>query len=163
MKILIATDGSEFSRAAIEKCCRLVVKPENTEIRILSVYENMALVGAEPFAISAEYIQEVEAAGRKQAEGFVGDTERQILQFFPKLPFELSGKIVKGSAEQAIIEEAENWGADLIVVGSHGRGFWGRMFLCSVSQSVVQHAPCSVLVVRKTGNTKRKSILKAEM
>ena len=40
---------------------------------------------------------------------------------------------------------------DLIVVGSHGRGFWGRL-LGSVSDGVVHHAPCSVLVVRKPPN-----------
>lgn len=63
MKILIATDGSEFSRAAIEKCCRIVVRPENAEIKILSVYENAYLVTTEPFPVSAEYIQDVGGCG----------------------------------------------------------------------------------------------------
>ena len=46
------------------------------------------------------------------------------------------------------INETARGKADLIVVGSHGRGFWGRL-LGSVSNGVVHHAPCSVLVVRK--------------
>ena len=46
------------------------------------------------------------------------------------------------------IEEAQNWGADLIIVGSHGYGFWSRALLGSVSNAVINHAPCSVLVVR---------------
>ena len=59
----------------------------------------------------------------------------------------LTTKVVKGSPKEAIVEEAEQWGADLIVMGSHGYGFWQRALLGSVSESVVHHAPCSVLVV----------------
>lgn len=149
MKILLATDGSEFSRAAIEKCCQLVVKPENAEIKVLSVFENMYPAAAEPFAMSAEFVQAMEAAGRKQAEGFISEAHQQFRECLPNAQFELTSAIARGSAEQAIVEEAEKWGADLIVIGSHGRGFWERMWLGSVSQAVIQHAPCSVLVVRK--------------
>lgn len=148
MKILIGVDGSEFSRAAIEKCCRMAVKPDNTEIKILSVFEPVYPVAAEPFAISPEYVQEMENAARKQAGEIVSAAEKQIRECLSVSAVQITSKIARGSAEQSIIEEAETWGADLIVVGSHGRGFWGRMFLGSVSQSVIQHAPCSVLVVR---------------
>jgi nucleotide-binding universal stress UspA family protein len=46
------------------------------------------------------------------------------------------------------VEEAERWGADLIVLGSHGHGATMRMRLGSVSHRVVLHAPCSVEVIR---------------
>jgi nucleotide-binding universal stress UspA family protein len=55
-----------------------------------------------------------------------------------------------GMPEQILLETAKEWNADLIVVGSHGRGFWGRMLLGSVTDALVHHAPCSVLVVRQT-------------
>jgi nucleotide-binding universal stress UspA family protein len=55
---------------------------------------------------------------------------------------------MNGPAAKEIIDKAERWRADLIVVGSHGYGFWGRL-LGSVSNYVVHNAPCSVLVVRK--------------
>jgi nucleotide-binding universal stress UspA family protein len=148
MKILLATDGSEFSRAAIKKCCQIAVKPENTEIRIISVFENI-YVATEPFAVSAEYTQALEAAERKQAEDFTQQAAALFRECSPTAQFEVTTTVARGSADQAIIEEAEKWGADLIVVGSHGRGFWERMWLGSVSQAVIQHAPCSVLVVRK--------------
>ena len=68
------------------------------------------------------------------------------------MPVEPAGggprKKIEPSEKEQIIELAREWGADLIVVGSHGRGFWGRL-LGSVSTGVVHHAPCSVLVVRK--------------
>jgi nucleotide-binding universal stress UspA family protein len=61
---------------------------------------------------------------------------------------EISTMVVKGSPERELIDVATEWRADLIVVGSHGRGFWGRLTLGSVTDAVVHHAPCSVLVVR---------------
>ena len=53
-----------------------------------------------------------------------------------------------GRPAQVIVEAAERWGADVIVAGSHGHGFWGRLAIGSVSDAVLHHAPCSVLVVR---------------
>lgn len=148
MKILLATDGSEFSRRALEKCCQLVVKPENNEIKIVAVHENMYPVAAEPFAISAEYVEVMEAAGQKQAEEFLIQAEKHLRECLSDAAVEITKIVAKGAPDQQIVEEAEKWGADLIVVGSHGRGFWERVWLGSVSQAVVQHAPCSVLVVR---------------
>src|SRR5215213_10982752 len=78
--------------------------------------------------------------------------ERKIRERFPALRENLSTHILCGSPEQSIVAEAEDWGADLIVVGSHGYGFWERMFLGSVSNAVVHHASCSVLVVRKSAS-----------
>jgi nucleotide-binding universal stress UspA family protein len=57
-------------------------------------------------------------------------------------------KIVEGIPQNSIVEEAEEWGADLIVLGSHGYGRVGRVFLGSVASAVVAKAPCSVQVVR---------------
>jgi nucleotide-binding universal stress UspA family protein len=53
-----------------------------------------------------------------------------------------------GDARSCIVDEAKEWGADLIVVGSHGYTGLKRLLLGSVAQSVVTHAPCSVEVVR---------------
>jgi len=50
--------------------------------------------------------------------------------------------------QSVIVDEAENWKADLIVVGSHGYTGIKKWLLGSVAQSVVSHAPCSVEVVR---------------
>ena len=53
-----------------------------------------------------------------------------------------------GDPRSVIVDEAENWKADLIVVGSHGYTGIKKWLLGSVAQSVVSHAPCSVEVVR---------------
>ena len=60
----------------------------------------------------------------------------------------ISTKVLAGPAARAIVEEAEAWKAEMIVVGSHGRGFWKRALLGSVSNRIVDHAHCAVLTVR---------------
>jgi nucleotide-binding universal stress UspA family protein len=153
MKVLLATEGSEFSNAAIEKCCQMFAESENTEIRIISAFEPM-IPPTEPFAVSTEFIHEIDAAARKQASDVVSQAEAEIRKRFPALAADLSTTVAMGSPEQAVVEEAENWGADLIVTGSHGHGFWKRAWLGSVSNAIVHHAPCSVLVVRRDGSIK---------
>jgi nucleotide-binding universal stress UspA family protein len=58
--------------------------------------------------------------------------------------------IWEGDPAESIVEAARSEGADVIVVGSHGRGAIGRALIGSVSDQVVRHAPCPVLVVRST-------------
>ncbi len=147
MKVLLATEGSEFSKAAIDECCRILASDEDTELRIISV-ANPPVVATEPFTISPEYIEELDRAVRVRAAENTSDAEAVIRQRFPKLAATITMKTISGPPEQMIVEEAENWGADLIVTGSHGYGFWKRAWLGSVSSAVVHHAPCSVLVVR---------------
>lgn len=148
MRILIATDGSEYSKAAVEESCRMVIDPDTTEILVVSAYEDAYPLTAEPFAMSAEYYQKLEDAVREQAGHFVEAAETAINSKFPSAKLRVATEILRGSPDQQIVEKAKEWNADLIVVGSHGRGFWGRL-MGSVSNGVVHHAPCSVLVVRK--------------
>ena len=148
MKILLATDGSEFSRAAIEKCCEIAVKPENTEIKIISVYE--AFIPFDMYPQSAQIAQEFERAMHEQATNYADQAIAAIRKCLPDANVELTTQVTMGATDRVIIETAKDWNADLIIVGSHGRGFWGRNLIGSVSDSVIHHAPCSVLVVRKT-------------
>jgi nucleotide-binding universal stress UspA family protein len=147
MKILIATDGSEYSKAAVEQCCRLLIRPDNAEMLIVSAYEDAYPIMAEPYAISAEYYQKIDDAVVEMATTFVADAKKIIRDRF-RQDFPIATEILRGPPDQQIIDKAKEWNADVIVVGSHGRGFWGRL-LGSVSSGVVHHAPCSVLVVRK--------------
>lgn len=151
MKILIATDGSEYSKAAVEECCRMVIRPDTADILIVSAFEDTYAMTAEPFAMSAEYYQNLTDRLNELAKGFIEDAARIIRDRFPNSQLRISTEVLRGSPDQQIIEKAKDWKADLIVVGSHGRGFWGRL-LGSVSNGVVHHAPCSVLVVRKPNN-----------
>ena len=147
MKILLATDGSEFSTAAVKKCCELFGDKPGLQIKIVSVFEEDYALAAEPFAISAELYREVSEAAERQAEHACGTAKEVIQNSSRNGGPAVVHEVVKGNAEQEVVDIAKARGADLIVVGSHGRGFWGRL-LGSVSDAVVHHAPCSVLVVR---------------
>jgi nucleotide-binding universal stress UspA family protein len=61
---------------------------------------------------------------------------------------EVSGVVKEGYVIECILEEASDWNADLIVVGSHGRSGLSRLFLGSVAESVLTQAPCSVEIAK---------------
>lgn len=151
MRILITTDGSDFSKAAVEKCCQMVVKPDETAIKIVSVYE--VTLPLDVFPSPTEFSERLETSAREQAESFAEASAALIREFFPDSNIDLTTQISIGAPEQILIETAKEWNADLVVVGSHGRGFWGRMLLGSTTDALVHHAPCSVLVVRKPSQT----------
>jgi nucleotide-binding universal stress UspA family protein len=84
---------------------------------------------------------------RKKAVEAIEDARSRVEKGVTKR-LNITAETPEGSPKQVIVEEAEKWGADLIVVGSHGYGWWERILLGSVSQAVIHHAPCSVEVVR---------------
>jgi len=150
LKVLLAVDGSEFSKAAIETCLRFAGSEVELEVRLITVSEPTAAM-VEPWAVSASYIVEINQLAHDQAESCLNASEAELVAQRPETAGHVSKVIGMGSPGRAIVEEADSWGADLIVVGSHGYGLWKRALLGSVSNSVVHHANCSVLVVRSKG------------
>ena len=148
MKILIATDGSEFSRAAVERACQLASERQQAELKVISVYELHHPIGTEPFAVSAEYHAELNELGRQRAENWAREAVDVISNSCNGSKIPVSIVVKQGTPAKSIVDTAASWNADLIVIGSHGRGFWGRMTLGSVSDAVVHHAPCSVLIAK---------------
>jgi len=148
MRIMIATDGSVFSKAAIKKCCQFMIDPANTSILIVAAYEDAYQIATEPFAISADFYQHIVETAHRQAQQFADEAVGCLRKCMPDHDLDISAMVMRGSPEKELVDEARAWGADLIVVGSHGRGFWGRLTLGSVTDAIVHHAPCSVLVVR---------------
>ncbi len=147
MKILLATDGSDYAREAAAYCGELVSGLKSPIVKIITVIDNFTPMATEPFISPEEFLESVEKEIQENAENIVHKTEKIIRIGNEDVPIEK--EIVMGSAKKIIVRAAEKWNADLIIVGSHGYGFWGRALLGSVSDSVVHHAPCSVLVVRK--------------
>jgi nucleotide-binding universal stress UspA family protein len=142
MKILLAIDGSPCSDAAVEEVARRPW-PEGSSIKVITVLETP--MPATPWAIPLNYVEEIEAALRKRGEIIVN---RAIQELKSNKSLSADAVLTPGSAWPVILDEAESWGADLIVVGSHGYSAWKRFLMGSVSQAVVTHANCSVEVVR---------------
>lgn len=148
MKIVIATDGSKFSDKAIKKACDLTACHEDACFKVIAVYEPQVPLAAEPYALSAEYFDQLNEAARIRTEKFAKDAVERIASEFPDRTVCVETLVEMGRPAQVIVDAAAKWSADLIVVGSHGHNFWGRLAIGSVSDAVVHHAPCSVLVVR---------------
>lgn len=146
MKILLAIDGSEYSDAAIQEVARRPWPPQS-EVRIITVVELPLMPAMQPWAMSPDYLENVERAGRDTARRVIEGGLLKLKTTDDKT-FRISSQIILGSAKQAIVEEAESWDADLIVMGSRGLGAWDRLLLGSVSSSVIHHSKCSVEIVR---------------
>jgi len=146
MKILLAIDGSPCSDAAVEEVGRRPW-PDGSAIKSLTTFELPAPPTPEGWALPANYFEELDTALKQQARNTV---DRALATLKPKLSTTISvdAQILPGPPRSVILDEAEAWGADLIVVGSHGYRAWERLLLGSVSQAVVSHAKCSVEVVR---------------
>ena len=147
MNILIATDGSEFGRTAAEKACELAAGRQDIAFTIVSAYETPASVAAEPYVGTPEMYQQLIDGLRLLAERAVDEVKSIVEQRFPNAS--VTTVVEMGRAAEVILDAADRVKADLVVVGSHGHGFWGRSLLGSVSNAVIHHARCPVLVVRK--------------
>ncbi len=150
LKILLATDGSDCSMAAI----RSVAKrpwPTATCVKLISAFSPFMPVAdpatgffyAEQTVVAAEAI---EKAGRSRAAEAITQG-RELLSDSSFAQIEQSEPLM-GSAKAVILDEAAEWGADMIVVGSHGWRKVERLVMGSVSESVALHAQCSVEVIR---------------
>jgi nucleotide-binding universal stress UspA family protein len=150
LKLLVATDGSECSLAAV----RSVAKrpwPARTTIRLLSAVPPFIPL-ADP---SASYLyssqavlaaQAVEEAGRSRASEAL-ERASETFRDAGVTGVEISEPLL-GDPKAVILDEAEQWSADMVVAGSHGWHGLDRFMMGSVSESVAMHAHCSVEVIR---------------
>lgn len=147
MKILLAVDGSVYSDAAVEEIVKRAWPPES-EVKVITAFEMQVLTGIEPWAVSPDYFEQMEKSLRGAAEDVIKRAMSKLNTIDDKT-LKISTEIIEGSPRQVIVDEAEKWHADLIVMGSRGLGAWNRLLLGSVSSAVVHHAKCSVEIVRR--------------
>ena len=147
-KILLATDGSEFS----DRAARSIAErpwPEGTEVGVLSVVElvmGSAQALFEPPYVDSEQLEPLREAAMKRAQDAVASAVEILSKRFPKVSESIS--VLLSGPKNVIINGAEQARADLIVLGSHGHHGIERFLLGSVSQGVATHAKCSVEVIR---------------
>ena len=142
MRILLATDGSEYSEAAVDEIARRPLPPK-TEVLVISVFELPSFPLSVPFG-GVDFDNEIQKAAGIAVEKAAA--KLQAREESSKV--NVLTRVVSGSPKRVILEQAEAFGADLIVVGSRGLGAWDRLLLGSVSQAVAMHANCSVEIAR---------------
>jgi len=152
MKILLAIDGSPCSEDAVKEVARRPW-PTGSEVRIITAFEPVASPVPETWMMSPDYFEVIEKSLREQAQATVEGAATRIRGGEDR-SLKVTTVINEGSPKRVIIEEAEKWEADLIIVGSHGYPRWERLLLGSVSQAVALHAECSVEIVRCRSSVK---------
>ena len=157
MKLLIAYDGSECAESALDELTHagLPTKGEALVMTVAEVwlpppppsaYEIVELAAAAkgPLGLERKYMAGSQAV--KDADAMAEKAAARFKSNFPD--WKVKHEAVWGSPTWELFSRAEEWKADLIVVGSHGRSALGRLFLGSISQWLLNEARCSVRVAR---------------
>lgn len=145
-KILVPVDFSDCSRAAVQAALELALRYE-AELELLHVHEV-------PFTASAVLVRTSD--GREVTmDAFLGEESRRLLGEMVDSVDELvkapHHQVVQGGvAHVSIVDRAKAIGADLIVMGTHGRSGLSHLLMGSVAEKVLRGAPCPVMVVRDT-------------
>lgn len=144
MKILLAVDGSEYSAEAVKEVATRPWPPQTT-VRALSAVVPVTPPAAELWYDAGGSLEHAQQEMQERAEQLTAGIAEKL---------RASGLVAEtavrdGDPRSVIVDEAREWSADLIVIGSHGYTGIKRWLLGSVAQSIVSHAPCSVEVVRR--------------
>ena len=136
LKVLLAVDNSKFSEAAAEAVIRQV-RTEHAEVCILHAVDLQIPI---PISFGGAFRQ----ISLEQGKDLVGRVERLL----GKAGLKTQTVVEEGDPRTTVVDYAKKWGANLIIVGSHGRKGLDRFLLGSVAEFVARHAPCSVEIVR---------------
>jgi len=144
-RIVVGTDGSETAAEAVRQAVDLA-KLSGAQLSIVSAYEPVSKrrVEVERDEAPADVQHEI---GPREDVNLVLDGAAAAAK---KEGIEVQTHPVEGNPADAILEVAEQTGADLIVVGNKGMTGARRFVLGSVPNNVSHHAPCSVIIVRTT-------------
>src|ERR1041385_3696892 len=159
MRLLIAYDGSKCADAALDDLTHAGL-PQKGEALAMSVAEvwlpppppssyeivEMATTAKGPLELERKDMAASQAV--QDADGMAAKAAARFQANFPE--WKVKHESVWGSPNWELFAKAEEWKADLIVTGSHGRTALGRLFLGSISQWLLNEARCSVRVARGT-------------
>jgi nucleotide-binding universal stress UspA family protein len=138
MRILVAHDGSAQADKALHEASRMAEKL-GAELTIMTVAPDLCLT-----EVSDSECTLITDSLFSEAEGAMKKVTNQLAEKGLK-----AGIVIKhGHPAEEILDAAKVIGADMIVVGSHGRHGATRFFLGSVSSKIVEHATCHVLVIK---------------
>ena len=157
MRVLLAIDGSEHSEAAVDEVARQHF-PADSEVRVISVVAPYFPGAYAPWdGMKIDVHDQMGKGAPEAARAAVEKAAAKLRSDEGSRQLNVTAEILSGSPKAVILEEAEAFGADLIVVGSHGHGALERFLLGSVSQAVALHARCSVEIVRSPKTQTRES------
>jgi nucleotide-binding universal stress UspA family protein len=159
MKVLIGYDGSAYADAALDDLRRAGL-PRVAEVLIISVSEGLVdpslstdeIAGSTRtsgrLAATIGLMRELAARALEEAREFAAKAVDRVQSMFPD--WEVHAESIAGTPAKELLQRADEWKSDLILVGSQGRSAVGRFFLGSVSKKLAIESRSSVRVVRRT-------------
>jgi len=148
MRVVLATDGSEDARAATAWLAGFSL-PQDTAVRVMTVVS----VTAAPLDVPT--VRNFQAALHQEARAVADASCATLAKRFRTV----EASVETGDPREAIVRVAEEWPADLIVMGARGLSGVEQLLIGSVSLGVARHAPCPVLVVKGGGGGGRRILL----
>jgi len=143
-KILLATDGSEEARQAAQAAAELS-KDTGSELHITYVLPSPAQLRGHHL-YSREVMRSITERAEEDGHSFLEDQAEQVRASGGKVA---ETHLRAGDPDKEIVKLSEELGAGTIVMGSRGLGALKRTLMGGVSESVVRHAHCPVLIVRE--------------
>ena len=138
-QILVPVDGSNTSNVAIHQALALA-KEQGAKVRLLNAYE------PKKYGTAGGRI-DLTTAMRTEGEAILRDAEKATADSGVEVTTSLVNAGTRRIAT-VIVEEGAAWGADLIFIGTHGRGGFEHLLLGSVAEGVVRRATVPVLLIR---------------
>lgn len=150
MRILLAVEDSAFSQAAVQAVIDQI-RPDHAEVLVVTVVDLLNYFTSEKSAEAYfPHIEKIRLTRLEEASTLVEKAAASL----QAAGFNATVGVSEGDPRTRIIEIAENYHADLIVLGSHGRKDFDLAPLGSVSEAVAHHAPCSVAIIREISTPK---------
>ncbi|HVY22359.1 MAG TPA: universal stress protein [Steroidobacteraceae bacterium] len=142
-RILVPVDGSDVSANGLREAMRLA-RDQNARLRLIHVVNELMIVASyEGTIYSNELIQTLRDSGQKVLDRAAEKVKAAGLQVETAL-LEAHG----GHAGDVIVKDAQEWPADVIVLGTHGRRGMARLVMGSDAEQVVRQATMPVLLVK---------------
>jgi nucleotide-binding universal stress UspA family protein len=148
MKVLLPIDGSQASAAAVHEVAHCPLPPGSTVELLYAIHSRLPVIPDFPpwaVTIASAHGESIRAQTRHAPE--VLAAAASYLQAHQRQAT-ITTRTVEGVPKDEILREAATWGAERIVLGSHGRGHVGRAILGSTVAAVAGEAPCSVQIAR---------------
>lgn len=140
--ILIPVDGSSTSDRALQEAIAFA-RQQNTQLQLLHVIEDIHFVDIESSINYAELQESMKNSGAK----ILAQAQTAVQQ----AGMTAETKLLEAGGERVasvIVAAAKRWPADLIVIGTHGRSGFSRLFFGSIAEGVVRTAQVPVLLIR---------------
>ncbi len=145
MKLLVAVDASDYSDAAVTQAA-VMGWPKGTNALVLTAVRSDIFMLSDVFISAKEQIDRLLREEVEQAEARLRSHAAELAA----AGLSVTTRVARGDPRSVIVDAASEEKCDFVIVGSHGRSGLSKLWLGSVATHVVTHAPCNVLVVKRT-------------